>query len=263
MSHPPEYAPTASTSFTISSKSTQFNQEITRSSLIKSPSNKPVYNSLAEISSILTSIEMFENSFLKDYTTDKEKYTSTAYRLIYQYQIIIKGFDESKLPVLKSLFSNLNPDLSNFLALFTSKFNINCPQAVNRLLSGVPSTIDHLAISTSGGGAAANAATANATATTRANARLIAEITGNFITCMDAVKLNYKTRDQLHPLLSDLVVNLNEFNETIEFNGKSKLINWLIKINNLEKELSQEDSDLFLNDLDTAYKGFYESLENH
>ena len=80
---------------------------------------------------------------------------------------------------------------------------------------------------------------------------------------MDAVKLNYKTRDQLHPLLSDLVVNLNEFNETIEFNGKSKLINWLIKINNLEKELSQEDSDLFLNDLDTAYKGFYESLENH
>ena len=254
MSQPPEYAPTASTSFTISSKSSKFNQEISRSSLIKSPLNKVVYNSLAEISSILVSIEVLENSFLKDYITDKEKYTSTAYRLIYQYQIILKGFDELKLFVLRELMPDLSPDLSNFLALFTSKFNLSCPQAVNRLLSGVPSTIDHVSDATAASGASA---------TSKANARLIAEITGNFITCMDAVKLNYKTRDQLHPLLSDLVVNLNEFNESIEFNGKSKLINWLIKINNLEKELSQEDSDLFLNDLDIAYKGFYTSLENH
>ncbi|CCG25645.1 Vps28 protein [Candida orthopsilosis Co 90-125] len=253
MSHPPEYAPTASTSFTISSKSSKFNQELTRSSLIKSPSNKSIYNSLAEISSILLSIEMLENSFIKDYITDKEKYTSTAYRLIYQYQIIIKGFDELKLPVLRELMPDLSSDLSNFLDLFTSKFNLNCTQAVNRLLSGVPSTIDHVSGASDSGINTGN----------KANARLIAEITGNFITCMDAVKLNYKTRDQLHPLLSDLVVNLNEFNESIEFNGKSKLINWLIKINNSEKELSQEDSDSFLNDLDIAYKGFYTSLESH
>ncbi|KAI5960272.1 VPS28 [Candida margitis] len=251
MSHPPEYAPTASTSFTISSKSAKFNQEITRSSLLKSQSNKAIYNSLAEISSILLSVEMLENSFVKDYITDKEKYTSTTYRLIYQYQIIIKGFDKSKLSVLRELLPELTPDLSNFLPQFTAKFNLNCPQAVNRLQSGVPSTIDHVTDTTGTSG------------NSRANARLIAEITGNFITCMDAVKLNYKTRDQLHPLLSDLVVNLNEFNESIEFNGKSKLINWLIKINNLEKELSQEDSDSFLNDLDIAYKGFYTSLESH
>ena len=96
---------------------------------------------------------------------------------------------------------------------------------------------------------------------TSASARLVAEITGNFITCMDAVKLNYKSKEQLHPLLSDLVVNLNELNEELQFTGKSKLVNWLIKINNLQTELTQEEADSFLNDLDIAYKGFYTTLE--
>ncbi|KAI5952514.1 VPS28 [Candida jiufengensis] len=259
MSLPPEYAPTASTSFTISSNSAIYNHEITRSSIIKSTTHKSVYDALGEICSILPTIEMLENSFIKDYITDKEKYTSTTYRLISQYQILIKNFDDTKFPILQNLLPNLLPDLSNFLKEYMQKFNLNYPLALKRLESGVPSTIEHLSetsqtVNVNGNG--------NNNTNNTAKARLIAEITGNFITCMDAIKLNYKTREQLHPLLSDLVVNLNEFNEDIEFTGKSKLINWLIKINNLEKELSQEDSDSFLNDLDIAYKGYYASLKN-
>ena len=86
---------------------------------------------------------------------------------------------------------------------------------------------------------------------------------------MDALKLNYRLKEQLHPLLSDLVINLNTLNETNEargkaardFPGKSRLVNWLIKLNNSSADLNREDMDAFLQDLDVAYKGFYGLLE--
>lgn len=245
---PPEYAPTSTSTFTVSNDATIYNQEVTRTSLIKSPLHKSLYDSLAEIYSILPTLEMIEVSFLKDYITDKEKYISTTYRLIHQYQMVIKMFgeDEAKLSLLiNEVLPGLQRDMSNFLDLLQAKFNINFPHAVIRLKNGLPATIEQI----------------NGLQPNNVNSRLVAEITGNFITCMDAVKLNYKLKDQLHPLLSELVLSLNELNEGLEFNGKSKLINWLIKINNLTGELSQEEADSFLNDLDVAYKGFYTTLE--
>lgn len=258
-----DYAPTSLTSFTVSSDSVKYSQEISKSTLIETSTHHSVYNALAEVCSILPTLDMLEVSFIKDFITEKEKYTTTTYRLINQYQMILKGFDNDAIQVLQKLLPDLENDLSNFLPLFVDKFNLNCPQAVKRLISGVPSVIDQVSHNSAGeqnGDQNGNQNGQNSQSVS-GNARLIAEITGNFITCMDALKLNYSTRAQLHPLLSDLVVNLNELSENIQFEGKSKLINWLIKINNLEKELNQEDSDAFLKDLDFAYKGFYSSLD--
>lgn len=245
---PPEYAPTSTTTFTVSTDASIYNQEITRTSLIKTPLQKSLYDSLAEIYSILPTLEMIEVSFLKDYITDKEKYISTTYRLIHQYQMVVKMFgeDEDKLNLLiLEILPGLNRDLSNFLDILQIKFNVNFPHAIIRLKNGLPATIEQI----------------NGLQPNNVNSRLVAEITGNFITCMDAVKLNYKSKDQLHPLLSELVLSLNELNEELEFNGKSKLVNWLIKLNNLTQELSQDEADSFLNDLDIAYKGFYTTLD--
>lgn len=262
MNTPPSYAPT--TSYTASSNTANL-QEVSKSSLVKSSVHKTVYNSLAEIYSILPTLEMIENSYLKDYITDEDKYTSTSYRLINQHDIIVKGFksDPTSHPVLRELLGDqLNEDLSNFLALFTTKFNIQLPLAIKRLESGFPSTIANLNDSNSSLPAVGNSS--------GGNHRLIAEITGDFITCMDALKLNFKLKDQLHPLLSDLVIHLNALIESnsdkgrtnVEFPGKSKLVTWLIRLNNLESngELNEEDINLFLQDLDVAYKGFYSSL---
>lgn len=266
---PPEYAPTATTSYTLSSTSALYDEEISRRSLIKTPLHKSVYDSLTEIYSILPTLEMVELSFVKDYITDKEKYTSTSYRLINQFQIILKGFldDTEKLSFLTQFLPGLSPDLNNFLDLMSKKFSISCPQAVKRLKLGVPATIEHLNTQVESNSHPQPSSTTPSNS--NASARLIAEITGNFITCMDAVKLNYRSKDQLHPLLSELVVNLNDLVEkneqhnTLEFLGKSKLVNWLIKINNLgdSDEISESDAEAFLNDLDLAYKGFYTSLE--
>lgn len=273
----PAYAPTNTTSYTPSSNSNRLHEEISRSSLIKSNTHKAVYDSLAEIYSIITVLEVIENSFLKDYITDKEKYTSTTLRLINQYQMLLKGFqnDELKLQILTTLLSRetaLASDFSNLIDLICRKFSLeSCSLAIDRLKSGIPATIEHFHTHVE----SHHHPPPSADSGNKASARLVAEATGNFITCMDAVKLNYRTKDQLHPLLSDLVISLNDLvtkEETsestdddlkpIDFQGKSKLVNWLIKLNNLgDGTLSEDEADTFLQDLDAAYKGFYISLE--
>lgn len=256
MSQPQSYAPTNTTSFTL----TSYHEEVSRSSLFTTPRHKDVYNSFAEVYSILSVLESVENAYIKDYITDKEKYTSTTLRLLNQYQIIVNGFKEhDKWPILQQTLEI--GDLANFLEKFVMKFDLVVPLAIKRINSGIPVTIEQYhheipsrAIEQSNLASPAPAA----------NVRLIAETTSNFITCMDALKLNYRTKDQLHPLLSELVVNLNELVEDdsqFEFSGRSKLVNWLIKLNNLEDSLTNEEIEEFLNDLNDAYNKFYETLQ--
>ncbi|CAG85376.2 DEHA2B09636p [Debaryomyces hansenii CBS767] len=277
LNSPPSYAPTSTSSYTPSNANhIKYHREIDKSAVIKSPLHKNIYDSLAEIYSIVTVMEMIEKSFLKDYITDKDKYTSTTLRLINQYQIIIKGFqeDQSKQTILADIVPGASVDSDDFSEKLANTYNLHAPLAIKRLQTGVPVTIEHLGTQVeSSSHPTHNISNVNTSTNTKASGRLVAEVTGNFITCMDALKLNYKTKDQLHPLLSDLVVSLNDLvtmndsndennGKTIEFPGKSKLISWLIKLNNLEdQELVQSDIDTFLNDLDSAYKNFYTSLE--
>lgn len=272
MSEPPSYAPTATSSFTI--PTTNYHEEVTKSAIIKSSGDKDVLNSLAEVYSIVTVLETIEKAFIKDYITDKEKYTSTSLRLINQYQIILKGFkeDDEKLQTCQKFIPDFTMD--GFLTCFSKQFNLNCPLALKRLSSGIPVTIELMGSSNendipSGVMLARDSNTSTpmtpGSSGNNHNTRLIAESTGNFITCMDALKLNYNTKDQLHPLLSELVINLNELteeNSKYDFAGKSKLVNWLIKLNNLQdQELSAAEIEEFLTDLNVAYKNFYMTLE--
>lgn len=266
----PSYAPTSTTSYTPASRNVgQFHQEVNRNSLIKSSLHKTVLESLSEVYSIIAALQVLETSFIKDYITDKEKYTSTALRLISQYQIIIRDFedDAQKKEFLATHFDRpdlkLDSDDGQFLEVFATRYNIHAALAVKRLKVGLPATIEHL------NNPVLHQSESGTSTPTRAGGKLVAQATGNFITCMDALKLNYKTKFQLHPLLSNLVISLNELHNaaesgsSIEFPGKSKLVNWLIKLNNLleTEELTQQDTDTFLADLDTAYKGFFTSLE--
>lgn len=249
-----------------------YHQEITRASILSTSIHKAVYDSLCEIYSIVTVLEMIENSFVKDYITDKKKYTSTVMRLINQYHILLQSFGKS--PTHKSILGEILPgildDNANLLKLVQEKFKFHAPLAADRLVSGIPATIEHLHTQVESSSHPLTVLPTETGKSQAASARLVAEATGNFITIMDALKLNYKTKSQLHPLLSDLVISLNDLvtkendsSKPMDFPGKSKLVNWLIKLNNLDEsqELAQDDSDLFLDDLDSAYKGFYNSLE--
>lgn len=272
MSRLPAYAPTTNSSFTLASANPQVNyhERFSRHSVVSTATEKAVYDSLCEIYSIITVMQMVENGYVKDYLTDKDKYTATVMRLVHQYNILETGLwkTPSHEAAVARVLPDLAPDHSNFLTCLTQRFRLHAPLAVDRLTSGVPATIEHLNVQVESSGDDVVAGTENRKST--ASARLVAEATGNFITLMDAVKLEYRTKGQLHPLLSSLVVCLNDLVRresggvrAMEFPGKSKLVNWLIKLNNLGEldSITALEADAFLQDLDSAYHGFYELLE--
>lgn len=269
MSAPRAYAPTVTTLQSPGAENgANFDQEVTRSSMTRTAPLKTVYESLSEIYSVITVLELVEKSFVKDYLTNKEKYTATVARLLNQYNILFQTVTSNPAneSALRSVLPQLNSDRSNFLTEFQLRFRLHASLAADRLNSGIPATIEQLP--------AVQHATvqSNTLKLSGASARHIAEATGAFITTMDALKLEYSSRLQLHPLLSSLVISLNELSTTdtelgqrepVEFSGKSKLVTWLIKLNNLgdTQQLTAEEREDFLSDLDFAYRGFYNSLE--
>jgi hypothetical protein len=60
---------------------------------------------------------------------------------------------------------------------------------------------------------------------------------------MDALKLNYKSKDQLHPHLSDLMTSLNT-SMSKDFEGRAKIVQWLIILNQMRAadELTEDQS---------------------
>lgn len=254
---PPAYAPTGATSYQPTQHHINANRELTKNDIVGT--NVAAYDTLAEIFLILPTLEVVEKAFLKDYITDKEKYTATCTRLINQYQLLVKNLlDDHRQLVSDILGADVDSD--SLPERLSTKFRLQCPLAVKRLTVGFPATIQSLQSLSTQDNTPEPGATSGTT-----NQRLIAQVTGNFITVMDAIKLNYNTKQQLHPLLSELVINLNELpgeNERgVEFSGKLKLVNWLIKLNNLTGTLESDDLDAFLADVDTAYKGFFETLK--
>ena len=64
----------------------------------------------------------------------------------------------------------------------------------------------------------------------------------NFITFMDALKLKLRAKDQLHPLLTELMQSYARFSRSNDWAGRPKILNWLIELNQL-KGASDEISD--------------------
>jgi ESCRT-I complex subunit VPS28 len=45
---------------------------------------------------------------------------------------------------------------------------------------------------------------------------------------MDALKLNMRAKDQLHPILTDLVTGYTRFKGSAEWEGRAKILHWLV-----------------------------------
>lgn len=211
--------------------------------LATSNKERDLYESLAELYSIITTLNILERSYLRDSLHEQDKdelYTTTCQRLINQFNAILK--DET----VNLSFKNLDH--------FFKEYDIDYNLAKARLEIGIPATMETSVTSST---------PSNAQQLKNApNTRLVAELTGNFITLMDAIKLNYRTKDQLHPLLTELVTNTNKVLFNGDFDGRSRLIQWLIKLNALDinQQLSDDELKEFLYEVDTAYKGFYSCL---
>ncbi|KAL7409444.1 vacuolar protein sorting-associated [Mrakia frigida] len=198
--------------------------------LYTTPAERELYDSLATLFSIVVSLDYLERAYVRDSVTSKD-YTPACTRLLSQYKGILKLVPPSQFPSLEA---------------FMTRFNMDNPAAVHRLKIGVPATVEH-------------ASGENAGVET---GKWVAEVTQSFITLLDALKLRMRAKDQLHPYLSDLMSGYSRFKASAEWEGRGRILHWLITLNALtaSDEITDEQSRQMLFDIEQAYNEFFRSL---
>jgi len=123
------------------------------------------------------------------------------------------------------------------------------PRATERIRIGLPSTVT------------APSHNMASTSNNNVNGTLILEATQEFITFLDALKLGFLAKDQLHPLLSEVIVNVNKVTDK-DFQGRGKIIQWLITLNQMKatEELTDDQARELDLDMNAAYQGFKSTL---
>ncbi|KAF8065362.1 vacuolar protein sorting-associated protein 28 [Lyophyllum atratum] len=185
------------------------------------------YNNLATLFGITVALDYLERAFVRDSITAAE-YSPACTRLIAQYKTMLKLVGDSV------------PSIEEFMA----RYRMDHPAALHRLQVGVPATVEH---SSEAG---------------PETGKWVAETTQSFITFMDALKLRLRAKDQLHPILQDLVTGYARFKGSKDWEGRSRMVGWLITLNGMKasEEITEEQSRQLLFDVDHAYAEFFRSL---
>lgn len=91
--------------------------------------------------------------------------------------------------------------------------------------------------------------------------QLILKATEDFITFLDALRLGLLAKDQLHPLLTDIIQSANKVTDR-DFENRGKIIQWLITLNQMKatEELSEHQARELELDINSAYVGFKNAL---
>lgn len=124
------------------------------------------------------------------------------------------------------------------------------PRATERIRIGLPSTVTAPVLS------------ATTSGNNGSNGTLILEATQDFITFLDALKLGLLAKDQLHPLLSDVIQSVNKVTDR-DFDGRGKIVQWLIALNQMKatEEVSEDQARELELDMNSAYQGFKATLK--
>jgi len=201
-----------------------------RIKLASDRSEREHYDLLADLYSIIVTVEHLERAFVRD-SVDQTEYDEACRALI------------SKYKTLFPLVSGSVPSLERFMA----QYRMSCPAAHSRLQKGFS------AVKEFGG---------LATGKEPHKAALVFQIGQHYITLMDSLKLGQVAVDQLHPHLSDLVDALNQLDHS--FSGRAKLVEWLAKLNGMKAsyELNPDEVRQFLFDTETTYNEFHKALSS-
>ncbi|KAI6116958.1 vacuolar protein sorting-associated [Pisolithus thermaeus] len=167
------------------------------------------YSLLATLFGIIVALDFLERAYVRDSITAAE-YSPACTRLLSQYMTMLK------------LVKDSIPSIEDFM----TRFRLDTPAALHRIKVGVPATVEH---SSEAG---------------PETGKWIAETTQNFITFMDALKLRLRAKDQLHPILQELVTGYARFKGSKEWEGRSRMVGWLITLNGMKasEELTEEQS---------------------
>ncbi|WFC93619.1 Vacuolar protein-sorting-associated protein 28 [Malassezia brasiliensis] len=194
------------------------------------------YESMATLFSLISCLDYLERAYVRG-AVQEEAYTPACTRLLAQYKTVIKLITDADKPA---------PFRFADVGAFMRYYDMDYPAAAHRLALGVPATVEH----------------ASGDAPSATQAQLVAETTQYFITLMDALKLKMRAKDQLHPLLSDLLTAYTKAGaDTSE--TRAKLVHWLITLNQLSasEEMSETDAREMLFDIEHAYSTWFQSLQ--
>ncbi|KAI6250847.1 Vacuolar protein sorting-associated protein 28 [Erysiphe necator] len=202
--------------------------------LTETRADRDLQDSLAEVFSIIVTLDQIEKAYIKD-AIPEASYTEICDRLLKQYKAILTD------DAVASEFVDLEK--------FKSKWDIEVPRATERIRIGLPSTVTATSINTS------NSQSSNI------NGALILEATQDFITFLDALKLGLLAKDQLHPLLSDVIQSVNKVTNK-DFEGRGKIVKWLIMLNQMKatEEVNEDQARELELDMNSAYQGFKTTL---
>ncbi|EGS19275.1 uncharacterized protein CTHT_0059010 [Thermochaetoides thermophila DSM 1495] len=222
---PHSYVPNTTLSATIN-----LDEEV---KLAETRAERDLQESLAELFSIIVTIDELEKAFLKDAIPEAE-YTEICERSLKQYKSLLA--DET----VARAFGGLEE--------FKAQWDLEVPRATERIRVGMPAT----AVTASSG-----PATASTAAAANTNGALIVEATQDFITFLDALKLGLLSKDQLHPLLTYVIQSVNKVTDR-DFENRGKIVQWLITLNQMKatEELSEEQARELEMDINAAYQGF-------
>ncbi|EHY57199.1 Vacuolar protein-sorting-associated protein 28 [Exophiala dermatitidis] len=232
-SRPLSYAPTPYSYTPTNTLSARINldEEV---KLADTAAERDLADSLAEIYSIIRTIDGLEKAYIKDALPENE-YSDMCSKMLKQYRSILN--DET----VAREFVDLDT--------FTRKWDIECPRAKERLRVGLTADEVLTVQKAAPGSTAAPAGTASGS--------LILAATENFITFLDALRLNMVSKSALHPLLSDVIQSVNKVTDQ-DFEHRGKIIQWLITLNQMKtsEELSEDQARDLAFDMEQAYNGF-------
>ncbi|THH17213.1 hypothetical protein EW146_g3554 [Bondarzewia mesenterica] len=184
-------------------------------------SEREKYESLATLYGIIVALDYLERAYVRDSVTAVE-YSPACTRLLSQCKTTLRLVGEDV------------PSIEQFM----SRYRMDHPAALHRLQVGVPATVEH---SSEAG---------------PETGKWVAETTQSFITFMDALKLRLRAKDQLHPILQELVTGYARFKGSKDWEGRSKMVGWLITLNGMKasEEITEEQSRQLLFDVDHAFR---------
>lgn len=222
--------------------------------LAETRAERDLQDSLAEIFSIIVTLDELEKAFLKDAIPEAD-YTEICERSLKQYKSILADETVTKafvgLEEFKAEWDVSSAALPCLPSTVLTAMQLEVPRATERLRVGMPST----AVTAS----ASSAPTPSAAGNT--SGALILEATQDFITFLDALRLGLLAKDQLHPLLTDVIQSVNKVTDR-DFENRGKIVQWLITLNQMKatEELREDQARELELDINSAYQGFKATL---
>lgn len=207
--------------------------------LYTTPSAREKWDACANLYSLVLCLDALERAYVSQ-AVEESKYAPTCTRLLAQIKTSVKlVISGGSVP---SRGGPEDPPLVGDIDEFMTYWGLDLPLASHRISLGIPATLEHPGGDTSSphsgmGGSRMGGGGAD-------RAKNVAETTQAFITLMDALKLNLRAKDQLHPLLGEVVScwnrsggwggNASTSADEAMGGRREKLVGWLIQLNQLK-----------------------------